>query len=251
MPGHTNAALASYCELNESGVPAEPFTGIGVGFSSLWVDGPATPGFVADVLGEVAALTPGSWLHVGGDEAKATASDDYVAFVRMAHGVVSASGKTLVGWEEIATAGLEQPFVAQHWLDAQKARDAAAQGAKIISSPATNAYLDMKYDPSTPIGLAWVGFVGVQRAYEWEPVPSGLAESDVLGVEAPLWTETVDSVEDIDLLMFPRLIGHAEIGWSSAEGRSFDDYRQRLGRHGARLDALGVGFYRAPEIDWQ
>jgi hexosaminidase len=251
MPGHTNAALASYAELNESGVPAEPYTGTGVGFSSLWVGGPATRGFVEDVVREVGALTKGPWLHVGGDEAKATSHQDYAAFLQMVQQIVDESGKTLVGWEEIATAGLASPFVAQHWLDANKARSAASQGARVIASPATHAYLDMKYDATTPIGNAWVGFVGVQRAYEWEPVLEGLAESDVIGVEAPLWTETVGSVADIELLMFPRLAGHAEIAWSPAEGRSFDEYHERLGRYGARLEALGVGYYRAPDIDWE
>ncbi len=108
----------------------------------------------------------------------------------------------------------------------------------------------MKYDESTPIGLSWAGFIDVRVGYEWDPALEGLAETDVLGLEAPLWTETVDEPTDIDFMMFPRLLGYAEIGWSSREGRSWEEYRARLAHHGLRLDALGVAFYRSPLIDW-
>ena len=75
MPGHTNAALASYAELNCNGVAPPLYTGTEVGFSSLCVDARSvTYTFVDDVLGELAALTPGPYLHIGGDEAQSTAA---------------------------------------------------------------------------------------------------------------------------------------------------------------------------------
>ncbi|MCB0202357.1 MAG: family 20 glycosylhydrolase, partial [Anaerolineae bacterium] len=79
----------------------------------------------------------------------------------------------------------------------------------------------------------------------------GVTEQAILGVEAPLWTETVRTMDDLEYLVFPRLLGYSEIGWSPAEGRSWDEYRQRLAAHGPRLEAQGVDFYRAPEIPWQ
>jgi hexosaminidase len=72
-----------------------------------------------------------------------------------------------------------------------------------------------------------------------------------VGVEAPLWTETVDLLEDVEFLMFPRLLGHAEIGWSDRDGRSWDEYRIRLAHHGSRLNGWGVNYYRSPEVDWE
>jgi hexosaminidase len=81
MPGHVNAALTSYGELNPSGLPAAPYTGTNVGFSSLWLEGPATAGFVEDVLAEVAAMFPGPYAHIGGDEAAATPPAEYANFV--------------------------------------------------------------------------------------------------------------------------------------------------------------------------
>jgi len=244
LPGHVNAALASYGSLNPDGVAADPYTGINVGFSSLWLDGPDTWRFVTDVLTEGAAMTDGPYLHIGGDEAAATAPAEYADFVTDVGDLVADLGKTMVGWEEIGTVALEGEFVAQVWLDEAGADGARSQGAGIIASPAEHAYLDMKYDLDTPIGGFWAGLTDVQDAYEWDP------GDDALGLEAPLWTETVQTRADLDLLTWPRLAGHAEIAWSPREGRSWEEYRERLAVHGRRLEAAGVGLYRSPLVDW-
>jgi len=250
LPGHSNAALASYAELNESGQATELTPTVALGASSLWIGGPDTARFVDDVVGEVAALIPGPYFHIGGDEAFAVEPDDYASFIQMTQDIVESHGKTMIGWDEIGPAGLHPPFLLQYWLSLASARQGRDQGAKIIASPAAHAYLDMKYDESTPIGLAWAGFTDVRDAYEWDPVQPGLAEEDVIGLEAPLWTETMDDAAEIDFMMFPRLLGYAEIGWSPRDGRSWQEYRERLAQHGARLDARGIGFYRSPLVDW-
>ena len=69
LPGHTNAALASYAELNCEG-GAAAIHGTEVGFSALCVDKEGTFKFIDDVVGELAAITPGPWIHIGGDEVK-------------------------------------------------------------------------------------------------------------------------------------------------------------------------------------
>jgi hexosaminidase len=149
----------------------------------------------------------------------------------------------MIGWEEVGTVPLDGDFLAQIWLDEGGAEAARAQGAESIASPADHAYLDMMYDLDTPIGTLWAGLIDVQDAYEWDPGDA------VIGLEAPLWTETVQTREDLDLLTWPRLAGHAEVAWSP-EGRSWQEYRLRLAVHGGRLEALGVGFYRSPLVDW-
>ncbi len=244
LPGHVNAALASYPELNEDGVAAEPYTGTSVGFSALCLSCEATWPFVTDVLAEVAAMTPGGWLHVGGDEAYETPPEDYAAFMLQLRDFVRDDlGKTVIAWEEAGAAPLGGDFVAQVWRDEAGADAARAQGAALIQSPAEHAYLDMKYDLETGPGTVWAGLTDVRDAYDWDP------GDDALGVEAPLWTEFVETRADIDLLTWPRLAGIAEIGWSPA-GREWDEYRQRLAVHGQRLDALDVGYYRSPLVDW-
>ena len=252
MPGHVNAALASYARLTADGVARAPYTGIEVGFSSLALGQESTYAFVGDVVREVAALTPGPYLHIGGDEALSTDPDEYRAFVERVQRIVRAHGKLMVGWEEVARARLRRTSVAQHWHDAGLARRAVEQGAKVVLSPATRAYLDMKYTAATPIGLEWAGTTSVRDAYDWDPATllEGIAERDVLGVEAALWSETFDDRAGLDELAFPRLLGLAEVAWSPAAGKAWRDYRLRLAAHGPRLSARGVGFHPAPEVPW-
>jgi hexosaminidase len=156
----------------------------------------------------------------------------------------------MIGWDEIGLVSLDSPFVLQYWLSSSNAVAGSDQGGQIIASPASHAYLDMKYDESTPIGLSWAGFSDVRDAYEWDPLELGLAEANVIGLEGPLWTETVESAADIDFMMFPRLLGYAEIGWSRRDGRNWEEYRERLAEHGPRLDAHQVAFFRSPLVDW-
>ncbi len=253
MPGHTNAALASYAELNCDGKARELYTGIQVGFSALCVDNERTYAFIGDVVREIAALTPGPWFHIGGDEVKTLTPQQYAAFIERAQAIVQSHGKSMIGWDEVSAARLAPTSIVQLWRPKVSPADAVSQGVKLIVSVASRAYLDMKYDPATSIGLNWAGYLGVKDAYEWDPVTivDGLGESSVLGVEAPLWSETIASIRDVEHLAFPRLIAIAEVGWSRANTRDWASFRQRLGAHGPRLTALGVNYYRAPDVPWR
>ena len=252
MPGHTNAALASYAELNCDGVAPPLYTGIKVGFSSLCVDKGITYTFVDDVVRQLAALTPGDYIHVGGDETEATSAADYERFIERVQAIVESHGKKMAGWEEVAQIPLSATSVVQHW-HSDLAQRAIQQGAKVIMSPASRTYLDMKYDAATPLGQDWAGIVNVQDAYTWDPATQvdGVSEGDILGVEAALWSETIETIDDIEFMTFPRLPGHAEIGWSPAAGRSWDEYRIRLATHGPRLSAMGINYYRSPLVPWK
>lgn len=114
MPGHTNAALASYGELNCDGEAPPLYTGTGVGFSSLCIAKPITYRFIDDVVRELSAMAPGPYIHIGGDEAHSTPHEDYVTFVNRVEDIVSAHGKDMLGWEEITGADVSSSSVAQH-----------------------------------------------------------------------------------------------------------------------------------------
>ncbi|HZY42161.1 MAG TPA: beta-N-acetylhexosaminidase, partial [Anaerolineae bacterium] len=238
LPGHTDAALASYPELNCDGEPPELYTGIEVGFSSLCIDKVITYKLLDDVIGELAAITPGAYIHIGGDEAKATPPDEYRRFIERVQPIVEKHGKQVVGWAEIARSTLLPTSIAQYW-DGDVISDALKQHAPLIMSPASRAYLDMKYDASTKLGLQWAGLIDLPTGYNWDPVTftGGVTESDVIGIEAPLWSETLLTLSDIEYLAFPRLPGYAEIGWPPQAVRAWEDYRVRLGTHGPRLTA--------------
>jgi hexosaminidase len=250
FPGHANAALASYGVLNPGGVPADLYTGEPVLSASLWLENDATWDFVEDVWTSLAAITPGGWVHVGGDEAIDTDPADYAEFLPWLQDVVGGLGKTLVGWDEIGEAELDPPFVAQHWYDEDRALASVDQGATLLSSPAEHTYLDMVYDDDAEFGQVWAGPIDVQRAYEWNPVLDGAVESDMMGVEGVVWTEFIDTVDKLDFMVWPRLACHAEVGWTAQSEVDWGGFRDRLAVHGARLDALGVAFYHSPEVDW-
>jgi hexosaminidase len=254
MPSHVTAAQASYPILNCSGKSPEIYTSIEVNYSSLCLTSNNSYQFANDVLSELAAITPGPFIHIGGDEASKTSSSSYIEFIQKAQDIIESQGKHLIGWNEIAKANLSTATVVQYWTeDAGYIPRSLQQGNQLIMSPATKAYLDMKYDPSTHIGQNWAGYINVQTAYTWDPVTivNNVEEKDILGVEAPLWTETIQTIADIEYMTFPRLIGYAEIGWSLQAGRDWEGYRSRLAEQGQRLTALGVNFYRSPEIPWK
>ncbi|HWQ15312.1 MAG TPA: beta-N-acetylhexosaminidase, partial [Roseiflexaceae bacterium] len=252
MPGHTHAALASYPELSCDGVAPPLYTGIAVGFSTLCVDQEITYTFVEDVIRELAALTPGPYIHIGGDEVQSLSPEQYRRFIERVQRIVQAHGKSTVGWEEIGQAALLPGTLVQHWRT-DAAHLAVRQGAKIIMSPSSHVYLDMKYHDGTPIGLRWAGLIEVKDAYAWDPGTqvAGVTERDVLGVEAALWTETVATRDDIDHMAFPRLAAVAEVGWSPATLKDWESFRGRLAAHGPRLEAMGVRFYRSEQIAWE
>jgi len=251
MPGHTNAALASYAELNCNDVAPAPFTGTAVGFSAFCVDRESTYAFIDDIVREIAALTPGPYFHLGGDEVKTLTPAQYTTFVNRVQQIVSAHGKQAVGWDEIATSDLLPTTIVQHWRP-KTDLDRLARAAHVILSPGDRTYLDMKYHDGTLLGLTWAGLIPIRQSYDWDPatlVP-GLAADRVLGVEAPLWSETLGNIRDVEYLAFPRAAALAEVAWSPA-ARDWEAFRVRLGAQAPRWTALGINFYRDPSIDWR
>lgn len=172
MPGHTQAAVRAYPELAGVDEPAHPL------LRHLDPRAEATYGFVADVLGEVAALTPGPFLHIGGDEAFGMPPELYAQFVARSLELARATGKRVVAWQEAARSLALQPEdVAQCWVgegdafDPEAARKSApaeyhplidivagsfehasrdtpqavAAGAYVLASPSSVFYLDRRY----------------------------------------------------------------------------------------------------------
>ncbi len=258
MPSHINAALASYPELNCDDKTPPLYTGTRVGFSLICVTRGGVYTFIDDVVREIGAMTPGPYFHIGGDEVEKLDHAGYIAFVERVEGIVRRHGKRTVGWAEIAAATLSPETIAQHWrpmrttaIDSSAVH--AARGGQIILSPATRTYLDMKYDSSTVLGYTWAAIFDVKESYDWNPdsfLP-GVTGRAVLGVEGPLWSETIERRSEYEYLAFPRLIALAEVGWSRQADRTWDDFRVRLGNHARRLSALGINFHRSSQVPWR
>ncbi|MGO4534519.1 family 20 glycosylhydrolase [Leifsonia sp. 2MCAF36] len=269
MPGHTNAALASYPELDPEGVAPALYTGSDVGFSTLQTGDATTERFVRDIVREVAALTPGPYLHLGGDECLSTTDADFVAFVRDAARVVVESGKTPIGWHEVGKVGdLPTGTVGQYWdftsprgNAAELARAFVGVGGSLIMSPSDVAYLDIVYADGDPIGQDWAdGPTTLRDAYVWDParIVPGIGDAHILGVEAPLWTETVATIEEAEEMAFPRLAAVAEVGWSAAPAdtdavetvRDATEFAARVASLAEHWDAAGTRYRRVPDVAW-
>ena len=256
LPGHTGAALESYAELNCDGEKREEDTGTNVGDTSLCIDKEITYEFVDDVIREVAELTPGPYIHIGGDEAHTLSDEDYNYFMERAVSIVQDHGKRPIGWHQILGSNPPTETVAQYWYPGREAPEVAQatqEGHEIIASPASRAYLDMKYNEDTELGLDWAGITSVKDSYEWDPgsFVEGVDESAVMGPETALWSETLETLADIEFMLFPRFPAIAELGWSpDTKTDDWSQFRERLAAQGPRWDIQGVNYYKSPQVPW-
>ncbi|MBN1038334.1 MULTISPECIES: family 20 glycosylhydrolase [unclassified Clostridium] len=246
MPGHSNAALASYGFLNKDGEKKPLYTGTEVGFSSLMTHNEETYEFIDNLIKEVSEISPSKYIHIGGDEADSTKKSDYDYFVGRVSKIIEKYGKTPIGWDPIdISPEINSSVILQNWKDSNEA--ARKKEMKMIISIAQKAYLDMKYNESTPYGLTWAGYIPVETAYKWDPTDYAPKEL-VLGIEAPLWTETISDTKAMDYMIYPRLLGYAEIGWTPKENRDWSQYKNRLEKQGKRMKNQGINYYKDSRI---
>lgn len=261
VPAHSSAAIRAYPELR---CPDG-------GWDTVCPGSDVSYQFLDDVVREISALTPGPYFDVGGDEAYCLPVGQYAAFIKRAEQIVQAHGKKLIGWVPGVEDGVVSPTsvgqlwtwpiwvpdcAAQPWTwheDDESIRTAVGNGMKIIMSPMNKAFLEEKYNPKTPFGDTVGGYVDVRDSYNWDPATytDFIGEKNVLGVEAPLWTERIWTIKDIEYMAFPRLPGIAEIGWSPASSHSWNRYKQRLAAQAPRWRVMHINFYRSPQVPWK
>jgi len=252
MPGHTNAASVSYPILNGNGKTPKLYEGTHVGFSTFDTRKDTVYAFIDDVVREIAAITPGPYFHIGGDESHVTKKNDYIYFVERVEKIVRKHGKRMVGWDEIGQGDLDSSSVSQFWNSKEFVDKAVAKGMKVIMSPAKKAYLDMQYDTESKHGLHWAAYIPTDSAYVWSPETyEGVPIENILGVEAPLWSETISEIGELEYLAFPRAIGYSELSWSTQENRNWENYKVRLANQAPYLERMNVKYYPSPLIDWK
>ncbi|MEX0289719.1 MAG: family 20 glycosylhydrolase [Flavobacteriaceae bacterium] len=253
MPGHTNAASVSYPFLNGNGKTPKLYEGTRVGFSTFDTRKDTVYAFIDDVVREISAMTPGPYFHIGGDESHVTKKNDYIYFVERVEKIVQKHGKRMIGWDEVAQGDLDASSVIQFWNSEENANMAISKGMKVLLSPAKKTYLDMQYDTLSKFGLHWAAYIPVDTAYVWTPenYAKGVPKDQILGVEAPLWSETISNIDELEYLAFPRVIGYSELSWSTEENRNWDNFKLRLANQAPFLDRMNVKYYPSPRIDWK
>ena len=251
MPGHTNAALVAFPELSCSSRPSALYTETSVGWSTFCVDKEGTYALIDDIVREISAITPGPYFHMGGDEVEVLTHEQYAHFVERVQTIVHKYGKRMIGWEEITKARLAPTTLAQQWKS-DSVTAGLKYGSKLIMSPAKKVYLDMKYTRATELGLTWAAIIEVRDAYDWDPATymTGVGERDIIGVEAPMWSETLRNITAVQYLAVPRLPAIAEVAWSPQATRQWEDFRTRIATHAPRWNYLGINYYRSPQLIW-
>ncbi|HEV7961772.1 MAG TPA: beta-N-acetylhexosaminidase [Actinoplanes sp.] len=245
MPGHMQAAIAAYPELG-NGFRGGVRTSWGISPHVLNLTEVALD-FCRQVLDHVCALFPGELIGIGGDECPADewqGADRQPWFIAQMAAHLRTHGRRVYGWDEILAGGAPADATIAVWRGPEPALLAATAGHDVVSCPDMSVYLDYRQsdDPGepTPVGTR----LTVEDVYAFEPVPPGVDPARIIGAQANIWTEHMESARRVDYMAFPRLCAFAETVWSPA-GRDFADFEARLGPHLTRLDALGVN-YRPP-----
>ena len=247
IPGHTTSWLVSHPELASLPGPYQVQRHVGVFDAVMDPTNEGTYALLSDFLGEMAALFPDPFFHIGGDENNGhqwSANPSIQAFIR-AHGLkdnaglqayfnqridalLVSHGKRIVGWDEILHPDLPRNTVIDSWRGSDALAQAARQGFSGIM--AHGYYIDL-CDPAAD-------------HYLNDPIPPGSAltpeeTARILGGEATMWAEWV-SPETIDSRIWPRTAAIAERLWSPQSVRDVDDMYRRLPDVSDRLTEAGL-----------
>lgn len=264
MPGHSQAAIAAYPELGNTGKQLEVSCSWGIHEDVFNVE-EHTILFLQDVLKEVMDLFPSTFIHVGGDEVPKTHWKNSPAaqkrmrdlglkneeelqsyFIRRMDEFLTAHGRRLVGWDEILEGGLAPGATVMSWRGEEGGIAAANAGHDVVMAPYQYTYLDyyqsedIEHEP-----LAIGGYTPLQKVYSYEPIPSAIQPDKVhhvLGTQGQLWTEYMPNPAHVEYMAFPRLCALAEVAWTPPPQKNYTDFVSRLGTHLKRLDGLKVNY---------
>jgi hexosaminidase len=262
MPGHALAAIVAYPRLGSVVKPPTEISSDWGVFPYLYNADDRTFSFLENVLSETMALFPGTYIHIGGDEAvkdqwKASpavqarmhalgiATEDELQswFVRRIEKFLNAHGRRLIGWDEILEGGIAPGATITSWRGIDGAVTAARAGHDAVLSPAPVLYFDNRQaeGPDEPSGRGAI--VSLHDVYAFDPAPSALSEDErrhILGVQANIWTEHIREQANVIHAAFPRAAALAEIGWSPAASHDWSNFLARLPAELGRYAALGL-----------
>lgn len=253
MPGHSAEVVAAYPELACSQKPEQQ--------EDLCIGKEATFEMMQTILDEIIEIFPSEYIHIGGDEATKkswTECEDCQRRMReeglesvdelqsyMIHRIeeyLNARGRQIIGWDEILEGGLAPNATVMSWRGEEGGRAAAAAGHKVVMSPHAYCYIDAPQDapPTQPEAIG--GYLPLEKVYSYDPTPKGMSEDVaqyILGVQGNLWAEFIPTDEHYEMMLWPRAIAIAEVGWSERENMDYAHFRTRATNIVERMMAEG------------
>jgi len=251
LPGHSSTFIASYPEVSCNGQQFPTYSGTrGDLKDDVICVGNAENFKVLDqVFTEIAALFPGQYIHIGGDEVnpalwnqcpkckdlmQAQAQKDphglQAYFTKKMSEMLAAKGKKMVGWDEILDGDIPKDSLVMAWRGAEKGTEAAKKGHQVVMSPIVPCYLDhIQGDPAIEqYGGYLLRPMRLSQVYEYEPVPEGVDPELILGAQGNVWTGRMGSERHVEYMTWPRALALAEVLWSPKRDREWSDFASRV-----------------------
>lgn len=266
LPGHSLATLSAYPELGCTPGPFEAAKTWGV-FEDVLCPKEETFRFLSDVLGEICALFPGKYIHIGGDECPKDrwnesafckelmkkeklkdANELQSWFIRRVQKIVTDKGKQIIGWDEILEGGLAPGAAVMSWRGEAGGIEAAKKGNYVVMTPGSNCYFDHYQSQAANEPLAIGGYLPLENVYNYEPVPASLTPAEaqyVMGAQANIWTEYIPNFAQVEYMALPRMAALAEVNWSPKENKNYEQFLDRLAKHLLILERMGTNYCKA------
>lgn len=264
MPGHSRAALAAYPELSCTGKKQEIPNNWGV-FKDIYCAGnDKTFEFIEDVLDEIIDLFPGSYIHIGGDEApkdrweecdkcqarmkKEGLENEHELqsyFIKRIDAYLTSKGKKLMGWDEILEGGLAKNATVMSWRGMSGGIAAARQGNQVVMTPGTHCYFDHYQADRAFEPKAIGGYTSLKKVYEFEPVPEDLfteQKSLIIGAQGNVWTEYMHTTDYVEYMILPRMLALSEVLWGKEDSKNWSAFQERLQDHFSLFEKKGYRY---------
>ncbi len=265
VPGHVSALLTAYPEYGcVSGKAYKVQETWGV-FEDILCPSNGTFKMLDDIFGEISALFPGKYIHIGGDEVPKNqwiASDATQKFMKKnklkteqdlqayftSHIIkfLETKGKEAIGWDEILEGEVPQSAIIMSWQGTEGGIKAAQHGNRAIMAPFSYMYfnqyqtLNRKDEP-----IAFGGYLPIEKVYAYEPIPQELSNEqakNIMGVQANLWTEYINNFQNVLYMAAPRIAALAEVQWTDKDHKNYDDFTARLLQLFKHYDALNINY---------
>ena len=278
MPGHMEAALASYPELGCTGGPYEVEPNWGVFDDILCAGRERTFEFVEGVLDEIMQLFPSEYIHIGGDEAPRTrwkvcadcqrrisqeglqgegkrSAEDRLQgyFMKRVERYLNSKGRKAIGWDELLDCGVNTSTTIMSWRGVEGGLAASEKGHDVIMVPTSHFYFDYyqtKEDYwNKPLLIG--GYVPLEKVYSFEPCPATLsasAQSHIIGLQANLWTEYTYAEEMAEYQVLPRMGALCELQWTQPEKKNYSEYKERQQRLNSLYTMQG---WKYCNVEWE